>query len=31
MAQLRQFLLESVQRLGMEPEPEPKKKIKISL
>ena len=26
MAQLRQFLLESVQRLGLEPEPEPKKK-----
>ena len=28
MAQLRQFLLESVQRLELEPEPEPKKKIK---
>ena len=28
MAQLRQFLLESVQRLGLEPEPEPKKNLK---
>ena len=28
MAQLRQFLLESVQRLGLEPEPEPKKSLK---
>ena len=28
MAQLRQFLLESVQRLELEPEPEPKKKLK---
>ena len=28
MAQLRQFLLESVQRLELEPEPEPKKSLK---
>ena len=28
MAQLRQFLLESAQRLGLEPEPVPKKKLK---
>lgn len=28
MAQLRQFLLESAQRLGLEPEPEPKKNLK---